>query len=188
MANAKFTLKNYFKELKKSWLLLAIFVVLGAAGGAFYAFRKPVLYTATAKVVINNASVDNGSMTSPYAQITALLMSKDLVNQAKGEDVNIPSYTVVEAPRGVFAVTATDADEQRAKDGANTVIDNVDKIIALAFDNARDFRVTVVERAENTTPTVTMKTRIISIVVAAAAMFVLAAVVVFVKFDYRSEK
>ena len=188
MANVKFTLRNYFKELKKAWLLLAIFAIIGAAGGAFYAFRKPVLYTASAKVLINNSKIDNGATVSPYAQITELLLSKEMVNQANTEELNLPTYTVVEAPRGVFVITATDADAERAKFGANTVLNSTDSILDLAFDDAEDYRTTVIEREEDAAPTVTMKNRIISIVVAAAAMLVLAAVVVFIKFDYRSEK
>lgn len=188
MTKTKFTFKNYLKELKKSWLLLVIFVILGAAGGAFYAFRKPVQYTATAKVLVNNASVDNAGMASPYSSISELLLSKDLIKETNPDLGDIPEYEVIEAPRGVFQVTVTDTDSEHAKEVANAVINSTQYVIDYAFDNAADYRVTTINEAENTSATVSTKSRIISIVIAAAAMFVLAAVVVFIKFDYSSEK
>ena len=188
MANAKFTLKNYFKELKKAWLLLVIFAIIGAGAGAFYSFKKPVLYTANAKVLVNNSKIDNGAAMSPYAQITELLTSQNIVKNATGSDESLSGYQVAESPRGVFTITATASDADQAKKVANTVVESASSIMSIAFDDAEDYRVTIINYAEDAAPTVTAKTRVISIVIAAAAMLVLAAVVVFIKFDYRSEK
>lgn len=188
MSKTKFTLRNYFKELKKAWLLLAIFAIIGAAGGAFYAFKKPVLYTTSAKVLVYNSSVDNGSAASPYAQIGELLMSKNLIEDTNKDLKDIPEYTVVELPRGVFEVKVTDANADHAKEVANAVVNSTSSVISYAFDDADDYRVSVLTEAKDASSTVSTKSRIISIVIAAAAMIVLAAVVVFIKFDYSSEK
>ena len=188
MSKTKFTLKNYFKELKKAWLLLVIFAILGAAGGAFYAFKKPVMYTASAKVLVYNSSIDNGSTVSPYSQIGELLLSKEVINEINKDSDDISDYTVVEAPRGVFTITATSGNEDHAKKVANTVIESTSGAIRYAFDDADDYRAMVLQEADQASPTVTTKTRIISIAIAAAAMLIIAAVIVFIKFDYSSEK
>ncbi len=188
MTKTKFTLKNYFKELKKAWLLLIIFAILGAAGGAFYAFKKPVEYTASAKVLVYNSSIDNGSTVSPYSQIGELLLSDELMKNINKDKSGISGYTVVEIPRGVFTVTATNSDEERAKEVANTVIESTDDAIHYAFDDADDYRVMVIQEANQASPTVSNKSRIISIAIAATAMLIIGAVVVFIKFDYSLEK
>ena len=188
MSKTKFTLKNYFKELKKAWLLLVIFAILGAAGGAFYAFKKPTMYTASAKVLVYNSSIDNGSTVSPYSQIGELLLSKELIKDINDDLGDGFDYSVIEAPRGVFIVTATDKDEERAKEVANTVIDSTSDVMRHAFDDADDYRVMTLQEADQASPTITNKSRIISVIIAAAAMLVVAAVIVFIKFDYSSEK
>ncbi|MBR3378518.1 hypothetical protein IKG50_04335 [Candidatus Saccharibacteria bacterium] len=188
MLKTKFTLKNYFKELKKAWLLLVIFAILGAAGGAFYAFKKPVKYTTSAIVLVNNSKIDNGAVFSPYAQITELLSSKNLLQEINKDLKEIPEYTVFENPRGVFAVTVTDDDPENAKKVADTIINSTDELAKIAFDNPDDYRITIVKKADDATPTITTKTRLMTIAIAAGAMLVLAAVIVFIKFDYCSEK
>ena len=188
MSKPKFTFKNYLRELKKSWLLLAIFLVLGAAGGAYYAFSRQTQYTASAKLLINNATVDNGSATSPYAQIGELLSSQKIMKAVNPSVKDFPGYEIKEAPRGVFEITVTAENADRAKEVANIIADSSDDVVASAFDNASDYRVTVLEEATDAAPTVTTKSRIITAAIAAAAMLVLGAVVVFIKFDYNSEK
>jgi capsular polysaccharide biosynthesis protein len=188
MTKPKFTFKNYLGELKKSWLLLAIFLAIGAVLGACYTFSRPTNYTASAKLLINNSYIDNGSTASPYAQIGELLSSKKLLEAVDPSLKDIPSYEVKEAPRGVFEITVTDKNADHAKEIANAVSDKADEILAEAFDAASDYRITVIEVAEDATPTTTNKARILSIAIAALGMLVIGAVIVFIKFDYHSEK
>lgn len=182
MSKPQFTFKNYLKELKKSWLLLAIFFVIGAGGGAYYAFTKPTNYEASAKFSVYNSIVNTGSITSPYAQIGSLLESGELI---KGE---LSEYSVVEKPFGVFEVVATASSSDEAIKTANMVMDNADEAIAAAFDDYEDYRITILARATESTQTMTTKKRIISTAVAAFAGLALALVVVFIKFDYKAEK
>jgi uncharacterized protein involved in exopolysaccharide biosynthesis len=190
MTKTKFTFRNYLKELKKAWLLLAIFFVIGAAAGSVYAFTRKVQYTATAKFSVYNSHVDNGAATSPYSQLIELFSSKKVLANVD-ETVKLdetPDYDVKESPRGIFEVKVTAADEEKAKSFANTVVINTSNVIAAAFDDCYNYRTTILEEAEDAEPTVTLKTRAISIAVAALGMLVIAAVVVFIRFDYRSEK
>ncbi len=190
MAKTKFTFRNYLKELKKAWIFLAIFFVIGAGIGSAYAFTRKVQYTATAKFSVYNSHVDNGAATSPYSQLIELFSSAKLLanvdETVKLEDV--PVYEVKESPRGIFEVTVTSADAEKAKSFANTVIINSSNVIASAFDDSYNYRTTILEEALSAQPTVTMKTRLVSILVAAFGMFIIAAVVIFIRFDYRSEK
>ena len=182
MSKPQFTFKNYLKEVKKSWLLVAIFVALGAVGGAVCSFARPTIYAASAKISVYNSAVNTGSITSPYAQISELLMSGELV---KGD---LEEYTVVEKPFGVFEIIATSTNSDKAIETADAVVDNVDEAINKAFDDAGDYRITILGRASKTTPTITMRNRIISTTVSIVSAFVLALVIIFVKFDYIAEK
>lgn len=187
---AKFTFKNYLKELKKSWIMLVIFLVIGLAGGAAYAFSRPVNYNATVKFSVYNSHVDNGSAASPYSQLVELYASPRLLSNIDGavDEKTAPKYEVKEAPRGIFTVTVTAKDAEKAKSFANTVLFNTSNVISAAFDDATNYRVTVLKEATSAEATVTNSKRIISIAVAALGMLVIAAVIVFVRFDYRSEK
>lgn len=182
MSKPQFTFKNYLKEIKKCWILVAIFVVLGAAGGAFYSFAKPTQYVATAKVSVYNSSVNTGPVSSPYAQISELLMSKELV------DNDLEEYVVVEKPFGVFEITATSTNADKAITTVNTVMDKTDTVITYAFEDAEDYQTTVLARATEATPTTTTKKRAISAAVITAAAFIFALIVVFIRFDYIAEK
>ena len=182
MAKPQFTFKNYLKELKQSWLIIVIFVVLGAAGGAFLAFTKPNNYLASAKLSVYNPAVNTGPQTSPYAQISELLMSDELV------EGNLETYTVIEKPFGVFQIDATSTDSQKAIDTVNTVMDHAEDVIKEAFEDAENYRITILSRASEAEPTIVMKQRIISTVITTVGALALALVVIFVKFDYKAEK
>ena len=190
MAKTKFTFRNYLGELKKSWLLLAVFFVLGGILGGVYSFTRPTMYEAEAKLSIYNSHVDNGSATSPYSQIIELLSSAKLLANVDGsiDAASAPNFSVKESPRGIFEITVTDKDAEVAKDFANKILINSNNVIAAAFDDAYNYRVTIIEEALEANPTVTTKSRIITAAIIALGMLVLAAVVIFIRFDYNSEK
>ena len=182
MPKPQFTFKNYLKEIKKCWIFVVAVVILGAAGGAYYSFSKPTQYTASTKVSVYNPAVNNGPVSSPYAQIAELLMSSELI------EADLEEYVVVEKPFGVFEIVATSNDSQKAIDTANTVMDKTSNVISAAYDDADNYQITVLERASEATPTIVTKNRVISTAIIVAGAFVLALVAVFVKFDYIAEK
>lgn len=182
MSKPQFTFKNYLKEIKKCWLLVAIFVVLGAAGGAAYSFMKPTTYVASAKVSVYKSTANTGTVTSPYVQIGELLQSSELV------DGDLESYEVTENVFGVFSIVATSADTQKAIDTANKVMDSTEKVIMTAYEDYCDYQITVLERASEAVPTIEMKNRIVSAAVITVAAFIAALVVIFIRFDYIAEK
>lgn len=190
MAKTKFTFRNYLKALKDAWIVLAIFFVAGAAIGAFLAYKKPVMYTSSSKIAIYNSAVDNGAVTSPYTQITEYLSSKKLLSEVDDSVVleDIPAYTVEELPRGIFTVKVTANDADTAKKYANLIINDSMRILTSVLGNTDDYRITTLEEASDGAPTVTNKTRIIYLVVAALGALLVAAIGVFIKFDYNSEK
>ena len=182
MSKPQFTFKNYLKEIKKCWIFVIVVVILGAVGGTYYSFSKPTQYTASAKVSVYNPAVNNGPVSSPYAQIAELLMSSELI------EADLEEYVVAEKPFGVFEIVATSNDSQKAIDTANTVMDKTSNVISAAYDDADNYQITVLERASEAAPTIVTKNRIISTAIIVAGAFVLALVAVFVKFDYIAEK
>ena len=100
----------------------------------------------------------------------------------------LESYTVTEKQFGVFEIAAVADDARKAVDTANAVADYTDDVIADTYDDAQDYKVTVLSRASEATPTVTTKNRIISAAVFVAGALALALVIVFIRFDYIAEK
>ena len=190
MAKTKFTFRNYLKALKEAWLVLVIFLVLGAGAGAFVAFKKPVMYTSATKIAVYNSTIDNGAVTSPYTQIAEYLASKKLLAEVDDaiELADIPAYTVVEAPRGIFTITVTANDAETAKKFAGIINNNAMGILSSVLGNTDSYRLTTLEEASDGVPTVTSKTRIIYLAIASLGALIIAAIGVFIKFDYSSEK
>ncbi len=190
MAKTKFTFKNYLKALKDAWIILVIFFVLGAGAGAFVAFKKPVMYVSTSKIAVYNSAVDNGAVTSPYTQIAEYLASKKLlseVDDAIGIE-EIPDYTVEELPRGIFTISVTAKDADTAKKFAGLIVNDSMRILAGVLGNTEDYRITTLEEASDGAPTVTNKTRFLYLAIASLGALIIAAIGVFIKFDYSSEK
>ena len=121
--------------------------------------------------------------TSPYAQISDLLMSTELV---RTEDM--AEYTVTEKPFGVFAIATRSTDEKKAVETANTVAGKTDEVIEKAFSDSENYEVTLTQKAEKTTQGVTITNRIISTAISAFGVLALALIIVFIKFDYTAEK
>lgn len=186
----KFTFKNYVKTVKKSWLFVVIFFVIGIAAGAWYAFRKPTEYSATAKFSVYNSVAENGAATSPYAQIAELVSSKSLLKEANVsvDTSKIGGYLVKESNRGVFLVTSTEKDEETAKNTVNAVVYAVSDVLAYTYDDSDDYKVTILEEATSAAPTASTKSRIISVAIAAFGMLALALIILFIRFDYTAEK
>ena len=183
----KFTFKNYLKELKRSWLILVIFVLIGAVAGSVYAFRKPTEYVSNAKFSVHNSSIENGTTTSPYSQIGALVQSKELI--IRNSDIKESDFSgveVTEKPFGVFDVVVTSPTAEQAKNTANTILGSVRKIMDEAFDDSGYYQIAILQNASEATPTVTIKNRVTSIAVVMLGMLAVAMIVVFVKFDYSS--
>jgi len=179
----KFTFKNYLKEVKKCRIFVIIFFVLGAIAGGAYAFSRPTEYVASSKLSVYKASVNTGSTTSPYSQISEILMSKELIG-----DENLSKYEVAEKPFGVFEIKATASDSAKAVDTANTVMTQAGNAIAIAYGDADSYKITILTRASEAEQTMSTKKRILSTVIVALGAVVLALICVFVKFDYSSEK
>ncbi|MCQ2571044.1 MAG: hypothetical protein MJ154_02240 [Candidatus Saccharibacteria bacterium] len=182
-AKPKFTFKNYLKEVKKCWILLVVALVIGAGAGAAYSFSRPTNYGTSAKLSVFNYEVNTGSATSPYSQIGDLLMSKEL------NEGDLSSYEVVEKPFGVFEITVTAESEEKAISTANSVMENADKAINVAFgEDAKNYKVTVLKRASEASQVLTMKSRIISTAIIVVGLLALALIAIFIKFDYSAEK
>lgn len=184
MAKSEFTFHNYCKELKKSALLLIVFLVLGIAAGIFYCNTKPTTYSVVSKISIHNAKVDNGAAISPYTQIADILGSKKLAEEKTGN--NLADYTVTEVTRGIFEISATGKKPDNLKQTVESVSNNAGIILASAYDDAEDYRIAVLQPIEDAKEDKqTMTSKVITTGIIAFGMLVLAAVVVFVKFDYK---
>jgi len=117
-------------------------------------------------------------------------MSTKLVKEngdpAKTKDLS--TYNVKESLRGVFLVTAYDADPQHAIDTANTVVATAESVLTAVYNDASDYHITVLSEATEAIASVTVKSRIISIAVVAFGALALALIVLFIKFDFTAEK
>jgi capsular polysaccharide biosynthesis protein len=186
----KFTFRNYIKELKKSWFVLVLFLIIGGLVGTWHAFKTPTQFEATSKIFVHNSMVDNGTATSPYAQIGELLLSESII-ASTDENLNesdLSEYTIVEKPYGVFTITATSTDYDKAIKTANTIVEKASNAIASVYDDAKDYHVTILKRATNADSSTTTRRRAVSAAIIALGAVVLAMIIIFIKFDYCSDK
>ena len=190
MTKTKFTFRNYLQALKSAWLVLVVFFILGAGAGAYVAFKKPVMYTSAAKIAVYNSAIDNGAITSPYTQVAEYLASKKILAEVDDtiELEEIPDYTVIEAPRGIFVITVTAKDADTAKKFAGIINDDAMRILERVLGDTEDYRITTLAEATDGVPTVTNKTRFIYLAIASLGGLLIAAIGIFIKFDYASEK
>ncbi len=190
MAKEGFTFRNYFKELRHSVLLLIIFFILGALAGAYYGATRPTSFSSRAKISVYSPSANNGSEYSSYTQLADVFGSRKLLSEASETDeVKIANYSVVEGNRGVFEINASGDTSTDIKETVNLVVDNATEIIALAYGEKNDYFVTVLDQPSNVVESKpTTKTMLISSAITAISMLVLAAAIVFIKFDYKTGK
>ena len=184
----EFTFKNFLKYLKKCWIFIFIFMIIGLVGGLFFVNRSPVTYSATTKFIIHNAEVDQGSAASPYAQFKEIISSKKIIKDKLQLDISADNLEVKELTRGIFVITYTDKDADAAVNNVKTLGENIDTIISEAYSDAEKYEVTTLAIDETATPSTTTKNNILMIILATIAMGVLATIMLFIKFDFTTEK
>lgn len=195
MDKPKFTFKNYIKELKKSWVLLLVFLILGTGGGLFFALKNKDASESigsTMQIAFYNPKFSTNASISPYGPIADIIASKILLTKVdtsiKEEDV--PDYKVVENNPGVFTFTINAKSEENLNVFAKAIVKDAPAMINEARGDGSDFKVTVLKDVDGnqTTKTSGTKKRIITVLVAALGSLALAMLIVFVRFDYIAAK
>ncbi len=194
----KFTFKNYLKELKKSWVLLVVFLVIGAAAGVFYSFKDsgtpaPTVNTFTAEIAVHNPKANVTAQASPYNLVVGILNSKKLLLEANSslKEDEVPSYTVAEDKRGVLVLRIATDSEEKAKKFSTTLFENAGKMISIVYGTADDYKFTLLKEAEGINTTVetkSTKSRIISMAVITLGALALGLLIIFIRFDFRATK
>lgn len=194
MNKPKFTFINYLKELKKSWVLLLVFFLLGAGAGTFYAFKgnDTASFNASLEISFYNEKLANGSTVSPYASIGSLLMSKKLLAEVDSsvKEEDLPEYEIKETAQGVFGVKINADSEEKVKDFSKTLVKAAPAMIEKAHGDSEDYKITVLKDAGKVTEAKVTgtKKRIITIAVVAFGALALAMLIVFIRFDYTAAR
>ena len=184
----KFTFKNYLRYLKKYWLLIVIFAIIGAVGSFFYISNSKVTYSASLKVMIYNAEADQGATASPYLQFKEILTSNVLIEERIGIKDAASHLEVKETNRGVFTITNTEDNPDTTVETIKKIGDNIRSLIDGVYSDADKYEITVLQLDQQATPSTSMKKNLLMGTIATFAMIILAAVIIFIKFDFSTEK
>ena len=187
-SNYSFTFKDYFRFLKTHLLLIVIFALIGAIGSIIYANAQGITYSATAKVIIHNAETDQGSAFSPYAQFKEVFMSDKILEEKVGISDASTHIDVRELTRGVFVITDTELNAEEAIDNVKKISDNIEPIIREVYSDYEKYEISILSFDDEATPSTSIKKNILMCVVATIAMAILAAIILFIKFDFTVEE
>lgn len=183
----KFTFKNYLKYWAQKWFIILICVIVGLIGGFIYVKNESTTYSATLKILIHNADIDQGGAASPYIQFKDILISEELLKN-QNIDINPGNLTVEESPRGVFMITVTDSNSEKAVKDVKVLSENIGNIISQAYSDSEKYEISVLSIDTDATASTSRKKNIIMILLAGIAMGIIASVVLFIKFDFSTEK
>ena len=184
----KFTFKNYLKYLRKYWILIAVFAAIGLIGSYIYISNLKVTYSANLKVMVYNAEVDQGAAVSPYVQFKEILTSDILIEERVGLKDIASHIEVKESNRGVFTITDTESDAGTAVENIKKISENIRSLVDGVYSDADKYEITILQIDQQATASTNLKKEIFMGIVATFAMVVLAAVIIFIKFDFSTEK
>ena len=184
----KFTFKNYLKYLRKYWVLIVVFAVIGLIGSYIYISNSKVTYSANLKVMVYNAEVDQGAAVSPYVQFKEILTSDILIEERIGLKDIASHIEVKESNRGVFTITDTESDAGTAVENIKKISENIRSLVDGVYSDADKYEITILQIDQQATASTNLKKDIFMGIVATFAMVALAAVIIFIKFDFSTEK
>ena len=179
----KFTFKNYLKYLRKYWVLIVVFAVIGLIGSYIYISNSKVTYSANLKVMVYNAEVDQGAAVSPYVQFKEILTSDILIEERVGLKDIASHIEVKESNRGVFTITDTESDAGTAVENIKKISENIRSLVDGVYSDADKYEITILQIDQQATASTNLKKDIFMGIVATFAMVALAAVIIFIKFD-----
>ncbi|MCR4752899.1 MAG: hypothetical protein K5837_00555 [Candidatus Saccharibacteria bacterium] len=184
----KFTFKNYLKYLRKYWVLIVVFAVIGLIGSYIYISNSKVTYSANLKVMVYNAEVDQGAAVSPYVQFKEILTSDILIEERIGLKDIASHIEVKESNRGVFTITNTESDADTAVENIKKISENIRSLVDGVYSDADKYEITILQIDQQAAASTNLKKDIFMGIVATFAMVALAAVIIFIKFDFSTEK
>ena len=184
----KFTFKNYLKYLRKYWVLIVVFAVIGLIGSYIYISNSKVTYSANLKVMVYNAEVDQGAAVSPYVQFKEILTSDILIEERIGLKDIAGHIEVKESNRGVFTITDTESDAGTAVENIKKISENIRSLVDGVYSDADKYEITILQIDQQAAASTNLKKDIFMGIVATFAMVALAAVIIFIKFDFSTEK
>ena len=184
----KFTFKNYLKYLRKYWVLIVVFAVIGLIGSYIYISNSKVTYSANLKVMVYNAEVDQGAAVSPYVQFKEILTSDILIEERVGLKDIASHIEVKESNRGGFTITDTESEAGTAVENIKKISENIRSLVDGVYSDADKYEITILQIDQQAAASTNLKKDIFMGIVATFAMVALAAVIIFIKFDFSTEK
>lgn len=183
-----FTIKDYFKYLKVYYLFIVIFALIGVIGSLIYISINKATYSATAKIIVYNAEIDQGSPASPYMQFRDIFMSDIILEEKIGISDASTHLDVKELTRGVFVITDTESSADEAVNNIKKISDNIGVLIQEVYSNHEAYEVSILSLDDQATPSTSVKKNIFTCIAATLGMVFLAAIILFIKFDFAVEK
>ena len=187
--NLEFTFQNFIKFWLASWKLTSVFLVLGLLASVAYVIYQGNSYTSSTTISVHNPAFNLGNAAaSPYSPLVAIFSSEEAANlleqNSNLSDVAPESINVTESQRSIFDVIVTDTDADKAKSVADAIASHAELIIETVYSDGADYEVTVLNRPTDAAPAVTTKQRTLTIAIGCLGGVALAAIFLFIRFDY----
>ena len=93
-----------------------------------------------------------------------------------------------ESNRGVFTITDTESDAGTAVENIKKISENIRSLVDGVYSDADKYEITILQIDQQATASTNLKKDIFMGIVATFAMVALAAVIIFIKFDFSTEK
>ncbi len=184
----EYTIKDFCKYVFRNWFILAICLILGGLVAIYSYKHQSASYTSTAVIMVHDSDYEFSGTISPYVQIASILKSKEAFENAN-VDVNSIAFgdvLVNEKATGVFEISDSNPVEEKALDDLSIIIDNAEKVIAKAYDEEKQYKVTVLKKPGEPIADVTLKDKIFSSALIVAASLFLAVAIDFVAFSKKA--
>ena len=166
------------------WPLTLILTVLGLLGGAFLASNTPQSYSGSLSILVSNAP-EFVEVTDYSGIVNSQLFAEKL---SESTDIEKGLCTISSVNTGNIFEISVQCPDSAATD---TILDNIDSVFVSAvrdiYEGEEEIDTTVLS-SEATAPLLTQEQYLFKIFAAGIAGFAIAAVVIFVLFDYRCTK
>lgn len=189
--NYSYSVKDYFKYMRKCWYVVLIMLILGCAGGYYFGFKKDATtYSSTAKVIFYNNKAELNEANAVYNQFIPLISSQK-VYEDLGYDVeeyDFEGVSIGAVKPGVYTITAASDTPEHGTQTIDFIIKHASEVVKKTYGESSGYEVLVTSMPSGAIEGITKKDRIVSFTVIVVFATTIAFAGLFVRFNMIAKK
>lgn len=173
----KYSVKDYFKFIRKRWYVILIVLVLGSIIGYYLGFKKDATtYSSTATVIFYNNKAELNENNAAYNQFSSIIKSANIYKELKyqTEEYDFKGVEVLDS-KGVYTITTVSATPEMSTKTTDFIIKHAHEVIKNIYGENSGYNVALVSGPTSAEAIITTKDRLVS----AAIVVVLAVFIAF---------